>query len=195
MQPRIIYLLIFIAAIVSCAKPAEDSRHRALDILERPPVLTSEKTVQTQEADTSIIPVHENMKGLGKDVYLSTSTPPELILKRPFEAAWNIIGRALKKSDIKITDQERNKGFYYLSYKPSSLFEKLTAFISDFTPPDPYLLRVVEDGEQTKITAALTNAPETSTPSKKETDKTRPTDNSQQLLQQLYEILQEHLKE
>jgi uncharacterized lipoprotein len=188
----ILLLVIFLA---SCAKP-DESRHKALDILEKPPTVVSDNTAtQSLPEDPSTTTEKENVNGLGEDIFLSTSKPPELIIKRPAEVAWTLVGKALKKGDIKITDQERNKGLYYISYDPGGFFGKLTSFITDPTNSEPYLIRLIDEGEKTKIVANQIYAPDSSEVSGKEAAKNKPVDESGQLLKDLYEALQKNMIE
>jgi uncharacterized lipoprotein len=73
---------------------------------------------------------------------LTTSTPPQLKIKLPYDKAWDALTQAIKQSDIKITDQERNKGDLYLSYDSAGFFEKATTFLQDERKGTTYRLLV-----------------------------------------------------
>jgi len=156
----IVKSLLLTVFLVACG--SEPSRYRDTEALERPPVVISDSPFKEQRTvDTSSIPKRKDTTGLGSDVYLNTSL--QLTIKQPFDDAWNTLERALKQSDIKVTDHERDKGLYYVTQDKSdrtSFFAKATAFLSD--DPSIYLLTVKQEGEETTVTASVPNAAEQS---------------------------------
>ena len=116
----IVKILLLSLSVVACA--SEDSRYRDTSMLERPPELVSVNQPGAGIADNSTIPKKRDEPGLGSDVSMTTTTPPQLIIKQPFDDAWNTVGLALKQSDIEITDREHDKGLYYVSYDASGSF-------------------------------------------------------------------------
>jgi uncharacterized lipoprotein len=126
----------------------------------------------------------------------TTTTPPQLKIKQPLDKAWNTLNQALKLNNIKITDHERNKGHLYVSYGPSSLFEKATSFLKDGHKESNYLLAVEEDGAETRIIATMTNTTEQSSSSgNQDGTNAQPADSSQELLETLYKAIRDDLVE
>jgi uncharacterized lipoprotein len=183
----IIRSLFLISFLVSCGT-AEESRYRDTEALERPPtVASSGPTKEQRVADTSSIPKKKDGTGLGSDVY--QSTPTELMIKQPFDEAWNTLGRALKQSGIKITDYERNKGLYYVTRETTGLF---SFFSVDSTV---YLLTVKQEGEETKVTATSASATEKNSAAAKDGAPEPATNSPEDLMQLLFKTLRDNLEE
>ena len=190
-------ILLLSLGLVACGT-LEDSRYRDTAMLERPPELVPPKKAGEPDViDNSSIPKKRYEKGLGSDVYLTTTAPPQLKIKQPFDDAWNTLGLALKQSEIDVTDREHDKGLYYVRYDSSG------SFFSKKQNEAIYVLTVENDGAETKITAALGNAAEqTSSGSHgehrglaKDNSATESTDGAEKLLQSLYETIRDDLKE
>jgi uncharacterized lipoprotein len=181
--------------LVSCGT-SEDSRYRDTALLERPPRLIVPKTSGVpNEVDESSIPKKQD-PGLGEEVYLTTSTPPKLIIKKSFDKAWNTLLQAVKQNEIKVTDQERNKGHLYVGYDASGFFDKVTKFIKKGHKVTVYQLFVEENGTETAITASMANKTEQSTSSANPDGyNDKPVDDSQELLQTLYKTIHDDLVE
>jgi uncharacterized lipoprotein len=127
---------------------------------------------------------------------MTTTSPPQLKIKQPFDDAWNTLGLALKQSEIEITDREHDKGLYYVSYDSSG------SFFSKKQNEVIYVLTVENDGAETKITATLGNAAEQTNSSRgvhrsssNENSAAQSTDGAEKLLQSLYETIRDDLKE
>lgn len=182
-------LTVFLAACGS-----EPSRYRDTEALERPPAVISESPAKEQRiVDTSSIPKRKDTAGLGSDVYLNS--PLQLTIKQPFDDAWNTLGRALKQSDIKVTDHERDKGLYYVTQDKTDrtgFFAKATAFLSD--DPSIYLLTVKQEGEETTVTASVPNAAEQSSATS-ESASAPSVEGAEDLLKVLFNTLHDKLEE
>jgi len=167
---RVILYSGFSLFLFSCGT-SENSRYRDTALLERPPTLAIPKRSEVpSEVDESSIPKKQE-PGLGEQVYLTTSTPAKLIIRKSFDKAWNNLLQAVKQNEIKITDQERNKGHLY------QLF-------------------VEENGTETSITASMANKTEQNTGSgNTEGVNDAPVDDSQELLQTLYKTIHDDLVE
>ena len=166
-------------------------------MLERPPALAvSKKAGEPRITDNSTIPKKRDETGLGSAVSMTTTRPPQLKIKQPFDDAWNTLGLALKQSEIEITDREHDKGLYYVSYDSSG------SFFSKKQNEVIYVLTVENDGAETKITATLGNAAEQTNSSRgvhrsssNENSAAQSTDGAEKLLQSLYETIRDDLKE
>lgn len=183
--------------LVSCSGEV-DRRYRDNEMLERPPTLAVNKKAGDQNIiDESKISKKRHEKGLGSDVYMTTTTPAQLKIKQPIDDAWNTLGFALKQSEIKITDSERDKGLYYVSYDPEK------SYFSREPNEATYVLTVEADGAETKITAALGNAAEQASSGGRsearglveDNSAAQPSEGAEKLLQSLYETIRDDLKE
>ncbi|MGR8997713.1 MAG: outer membrane protein assembly factor BamC [Gammaproteobacteria bacterium] len=190
-------ILLLSLGLVSCGTSG-DSRYRDTALLERPPTLAGSKQAgEPQITDNSTIPKKRDEPGLGSDVYMTITTPPQLRIKQPFNDAWNTLGLALKQSEIEITDHEHDKGLYYVKYKPES------SFFSKKYNEAIYVLRVEKDGAETKINATIGNATEQSSTGTRDehlgfvkgNGSTQPADGAEKLLQSLYETIRDDLQE
>lgn len=193
---RVIAIILLLSLIsVSCGT-TEDSRYRDTAMLERPPTLpiTRQRGEQTV-IDDSVIPKKQDEDGLGSDVSMVESKPMHIIIKKPFDSAWRVLGLALKQSRIKITDHEQDKGLYYVSYKPKSFIENAASIFTDTKEKEDedreanYLLTVKDDGAETKVFATAIN------PAQQDNSAESDNDHEEALLIQLYEFLQDDFKE
>lgn len=145
--------------LVACGLSSE-SRYRDTEALERPPtVAKSSPSKEQRVVDTSSIPRRKNSSGLGDGVYQSTRT--QLTLKQPMDQAWNTLGRAFKMAGLKVTDHERDKGFYYVTRETEDnrgFLAKATSFFDE--DPTTYLLTVKALDDETTVTATVANAAE-----------------------------------
>lgn len=189
--------LLLVTSLVSCSA-AEDGRYRDTELLERPPtVAVDRKAGESLQVDDSVIPRKKYKSGLGDDVYMTESTPAKLKIKQRIDDAWYTLNLALKQSEIKITDHERDKGFYYVSYNPGTFFEQITGFVDkehDEQNDAIYLLTVKEDGAETEITATIANVTEQNSAGKNVAHRASE-EGAEDLLQQLYKTLRDDLKE
>ena len=225
----IVKTIVVLVILASCSSASEDKRYRDTSVLERPPILVVKKKtvveapiVETKEVsegatqsideanpvDNSVIRKRPSQIGLGDAVYMVAQqqanddiwgTPPsQLIIKQAYDDAWNTLGLALKQSDIEITDHEHDKGRYYVSYDPDpSLFSRKNSNSAI------YVLTLVRQGAETKITALLGNAAEQNSASSrtksrgstKDNSATQPASGAEDLLKSLYETMRDELKE
>jgi len=188
--------LLITVMLVSCG--GNDSRYRDTQLLERPPsIVVTKPAGEPRIIDNSKIPKKKYEKGLGSDVSMSTTTPPQLIIKQSYDDAWSTLGIALKQSEIEITDREHDKGLYYVSYDPEH------SFFSNKHDQSIYVLTVENEGAETKISATLGNATEQSSAGKRseqgghaQDDSATPSaEGAEKLLQSLYETIRDDLKE
>lgn len=190
----VIRSLLLVVALVSCG--GDDSRYKNTEMLERPPVLPIERHAgQEIEVDDSVIPKKKHKKGLGDDVYWVAEKPPQLKLKDAFDSAWLAVGLALKQREIKITDQVRDKGLYFVSYNPGTLFGTVSSLVSANEKEVIYMLAVEQDGAETKVIAKKANPVEQSSALEKDGYDDEASDDAEDLLQNLFETLRDDLIE
>jgi len=189
--------------LVSCGT-TNDSRYRDTQMLERPPILPIEKQVGEQpiEPDNSSIPKKPETTGLGSKAYLTDTSPPQLKIKQAVSEAWVTVGLALKQAslkhgEIKITDHDREKGLYYVNYSPKSLFEAAASILNVESEPNEaaYLLKLVDDGAETTVTATVANPVEQNGADTEEDYNGPTSQDAEALLRQLHEIIRDDLVE
>ena len=187
--------LLLALLLVSCGAN-KDSRYRDMSELERPPNLSSATTTtktntstatkqqatETYAPDESRIEKKQGKAGLDDAVYLTDSTPPQIKIKQPLDKAWNTVERGLKQSEMKITDHERDKAQYHVTYTPSSVLSFMKIESKTI-----YLLTLKAEGNETTVTATLAPEPNSSTDDKD--------DNTLQLMHLLFDTLHDDLRE
>jgi uncharacterized lipoprotein len=178
--------LLLVITLVSCGAD-KDSRYRDLSQLERPPTLPSNPNShpnETYTADDSRIEKRSETVGLGDKVYLTDSSPLQLRIKQPIDKAWYALAQAIKQSNLKITDYNREKRVYFVSSGESS--DGFFSFLSSNTKIS-YVLSMKGSGNETAVMANL--AAEQSggadNPESNDTEK---------VLRTLYAILHDDLK-
>ncbi|MGZ5049834.1 MAG: outer membrane protein assembly factor BamC [Methylobacter sp.] len=186
----IVKSLLLIMPLVACGLSSE-SRYRDTEALERPPVVAKSTSREQRVVDTSSIPKRSDSAGLGADVYQSTRT--QLTLKQPMDKAWNTLGRAIKLAGLKVTDHERDKGFYYVTRETeekSGFLANAASFFGD--DATIYLLTVKALDDETTVTATVANAAEQSSTAG---DKAQPAaDGLEDLVQLLYTTLHDKIE-
>jgi len=191
----IVKSLLLAAALVSCGG-AEDTRYRNTEMLERPPILpTNRQAGDADCCDDAVVPKKRYKKGLGDDVYLSKSAPLQLKIKQTFENAWLTLGLALKQSEIRITDQERDKGLYYVAYHPGNILGAVGSWLKDEQKAAVYVLKVEPDGTETKISAVIASAMEQSSALEKDRYDDDAADDAEDLLYNVFETLRDDLED
>jgi NlpB/DapX lipoprotein len=198
-KSRILALLLVSCFLAGCA--SDDSRYRDNANLERPPAMTLDKQAVEQAAANALEePIRRRGKGLKSDVAISDGAPKELRIKRTFDEAWSLLNQAIQHNELKITDQDRSKGVYYVGYSGGGFFSTESTFF-DFAKDKPtYLLKVEQQGEETRVTASLANKDEQTAPRDSEEDPDKetpelPQDKSSNLIELLHDTLHDDLKD
>ncbi len=181
-------VLLFGAALVSCA--SGDDKYRGTEMLERPPTLIVDKK-------NASLPVEETLQteaepGLGDKVTLSESGPLRLTIKQPFVQAWNTVELALKQQEFAITDRNRDKGQFYIVYKPGGFFSKLLDFSAALHNEANYILTL--EGKDDETAVSVTHIEPDNSQASPDGYYDAPEDKSKALLQTLYDTLHNDLK-
>lgn len=138
-------------AIVLVACASDDSRYRDNANLERPPEMPIDKQAAEQIAANELeAPVRRRGKGLKSDVYKVDGSPNEFTIKRTFDEAWSLLNQAIQHNELKVPDQDRSKGLYYVAYDGGNFLSNATSFFDSGSKPT-YLLQVKTQGEETKV--------------------------------------------
>lgn len=184
-------LFLLVIGLLGCT--VTDSRYRDTKMLERPPTLPISKQDEAVECcvDDAVLTKKDNKPGLGDEVSMVATRPMTIKIRQPFEKAWNNIGLALTQSDIKITDEERKSGLYYVAYQPASLFG---GWLTGSQKEVIYQLTVTAEGNETWVSAQLANnAEQIGTEFQFESDREEARADAEDLLYRLYETLRDDL--
>lgn len=187
--------LLLATALVSCGTD-NDSRYRDLSQLERPPTLPSNpnsRPNETYTADDSRIEKLSEAVGLGDKVYLTDASPLQLRIKQPIDKAWYALAQAIKQSNLKIADYNREKRVYYVSSG-----EDANGFFS-FLSSDKkisYVLSMKGSGNETAVMANLATEQSGASSNQDGVDSSDKQDdnNPEKVLRTLYSILHDDLK-
>ncbi len=185
MQPLIKSLLLAIT-LVSCGTDT-DSRYRDISQLERPPTLpanASSRPNETYTADDSRIEKRQENVGMRDQVYLTNATPLQLRIKQPIDKAWYALAQAIKQSNLKITDYDRDKKIYYVSSGESS--DGFFSFLSSDKKIN-YVLSMKGSGNETAVMANLAAEQSGASDNQEGND-------AEKVLRMLYDILHDDLK-
>ncbi len=195
MNSQAIIKAFLIAVALTACGAVNDSRYRSTEMLERPPILAVVKQpgYEETEVDQSVVPQKSHKKGLDDDVYLLASKPPALKIKQPFDTAWHTLGLALSQSEIKITDQEQEKGLYFVAYSPKTLAD-LLPFANHEGKDVIFVLTVKAAGEETEVTSAIAGLAEQKNLFIRTDDEDYKID-AEDLLMQVFETLRDDLVE
>jgi hypothetical protein len=187
--------LVLASGLVACGS-VENSRYRDTAILEKPPILALQKTPQNAVIDDSIEP-KKTLGGLDeKVILLDEKKPPKLLLKLPVMDAWRMLGTALRQSDIKVTDYDKNKHLYYVSYKSQGGLSSLMSFIDKDMTEVIYLLNLESKDAETVISASLAGNHEQLKSANSNPDGVyeNPAEDSDGLIDHLFHVLRDDVK-
>jgi NlpB/DapX lipoprotein len=179
-----------------------DPRYRDTQMLERPPQLAVTKPVEEIVKDSSA--VKHNIEGteLGSTVSIKSTTPPVLIIKQPFNVAWQTLGNALRADNVEVTDREHDKGRYFVTFDPnktpedeSGFLDKTLSYLNDAHVEERYVLTVTDKGQETEVLVANNTEPKQSSNSEEQYKLTTPpADGAEKLLNSIYKTMSERPK-
>lgn len=189
---KMIVIRCLLPLLLTACGGGDDPRYRNTEMLERPPRLVTHASAADAVIleDDSVIPKKKHKKGLKDDVYLTASKPPVIHIKQTFGEAWNTLKLALTQSEIKITDEERDKGLYFVAYNPTSLFN---LFGSKDEKQVIYVLTVDDKGQETQVRVKKANAAEQNSSLEQRHIDEDADDDADALLYQLLETLRDDL--
>ncbi len=196
MNRHVFFLSIaFLTFIAGCA--SETSRYKDNSSLERPPEAPVNKEAAAQNATDDVEPPRRRHgKGLKSDVYQVEGSGAELKIKRTFDEAWSLINQAIQHNELKIRDQDRSKGTYYVAYGNSGLLGIASVFSDDDRLPT-YLLKVAAEDQEAKVTVSLASTHEQSDASRLKDGVAGESseDKSEQLLELMFDTLHDTVKD
>lgn len=172
-----------------------DSRYKDNASLESPPEVPLDKQAAEQRAANELEkPIRRHRKGLSSDVYKIEGSTAELGIKRGYDESWSLLGQAILLKDLKVADQDRSKGTYYVVYDGGSIFGGYSPFSDD--AKSTYLLRVESQGDETKVIVSFANKEEQTDSVKiNNGDPDKPEDLSERLSDLLYGTLHDDVKD
>ena len=188
-------LLVFL--LLSACGTTDNSRYKDNANLEQPPELPIDKQGAEQvDVNKLEAPKRRHGKGLKSDIYMTEGSTTQFKIKRSFDEAWSILNRAIQHNDLKVTDQDRSKGFYYVAYN-SGFFGKASTFFDGERKNQPtYLLKVEAQGDETSVIASLAGKDEqTNQASPKNAGGDTSQDQSPKLMELLFDTLHDDLKD
>lgn|GEM_PF-2428980 len=189
---NVLTLIILSSTLVACSSGS--SRYHDTAPLEKPPTLTLQKS-PTNVVDDSVEPKRQR-GGLDEKVVLLDESPKKLLLKLPVMDAWRMLGTALRQSDIKITDYDKNKHLYYVSYKSQDTLNSLMGFINKEANDVIYLLTLEPKDGETLISTTLASNHEQHESANNNPDGVyeNPAEDSDGLIDHLYHVLRDDVK-
>lgn len=194
---KILFNFILVAVLIAgCA--SENSRYKDNASLERPPEVPIDKQAAEQQAMNELeTPVRRHGKGLKSDVYRVEGSSREIKLKRTYDETWSLLNQAIQHNELKINDQDRSKGTYYVVYGGGDLFGLSSLFPKNSIEQPTYLIKIEPQDQETKVTVGLANAHEQSDSGKLKdgiADEST-ADKSENLLELLYDTLHDTVKD
>jgi uncharacterized lipoprotein len=116
-------------------------------------------------------------------------------LKRGYDESWSLLHQAIIENELKVTDEDRSKGLYYIAYGSNGLFGKAASMLDVEFDKDTYLLKLEPQGEETKVTVSLANKEEqTASKTGAGAEEAGANDQSQDLLDLLFNTLHDKVK-
>lgn len=194
--------VLILLGLSACAETAK--KYRDTSELEQPPqlglVVTKSESVSELNPDDEATKTKPDSdvkisKGLGDVASLADDS--HLILNRPFDEAWKLVGKALKVSGMEVSDLNREKGQYYVVFDPDTAELKndekpglLTTFLTDNGyPKGRYLLTFYENPRSVKINVEFLEYPA----SENESEATLADKGVAKLLKKLYTTLHDDI--
>lgn len=186
-------LIILSSALVACSSGS--SRYRDTAMFEKPPTLALQKTPSNVVVDDSVEP-KKQLGGLDEKVELLDDSPKKISLKQPVMEAWRTVAAALRQSDIKLTDYDKNKHLFYVSYKSQGGLNGLISLLDKDATEIIYLLTLEPKDGETLITGMLASRHEqqVSDNDNKDGFYQNSDEDSDGLIEHLYHILRDDVK-
>lgn len=187
-------VLVLISGLVACGA-VENSRYRNTVMLEKPPVLALQKAPKNAVIDDSIEP-KKQIGGLDEKVVFLDESPSKLLLKLPVMDAWRLLGTAMRQSDMKVTDYDKAKHLYYVSYKSQGMLSGIVGFLNKDVSEVIYLLTLEPKDDETVIRATLASNHEQRESANNNPDGVyeNPAEDSNGLIEHLFHVLRDDVK-
>lgn len=194
---KLYYISLILAFLNLSGCASDDPRYQDLRELERPPDLPIDKQAAAQaEVNEVEAPLKHYGKGLKSDVYLVEGPPLEMRLKRGLDESWSLINRAIQLNELKVPDQDRSKGVYYVEFGGTGLLSNVLPFIGTGNKAT-YEMKVEPQNNETRVTVNMVARKEDSDTGAAKDGFAEPAIESKasQLLNLLYDTLHDKVKE
>jgi hypothetical protein len=125
--------LILMALCIGACSESKNPKYKDTSLLEKPPVMpiVAKQKDRVEESEEE----QDEKKGLGDNIILTEfEQKPIIKIKKNFDLSWNFVEQALQLKDIEISDKNREKGIYYVTFDPdeqsdSTLADAMTFFL------------------------------------------------------------------
>lgn len=200
---NICWISLCLSTLASCSDTG--NKYRSMESLERPPEIAINAEADSGQMPAGAVTTSESIKeGLNDQVHLDRSAgASKLVIGRPFDQAWFILGVLLDQLKLEVTDRNRDEGYYYVKYDPDIDYAKprgfwdgiKTMFGENNYAERIYSVKLLENYGETEVTAEF--APKSGDKAERETDKQEDAakDGPDRLLQALYKTLHDGLME
>lgn len=145
--------------------PSPSIRADDYDVTTTPPPVAQERTQTPSPEPERLVEQPDEADAVvdsGRYILAESSDGTPLIeINEPYPAAWNTVGRALARLKMKISDQNRSDGLYYVRYgerddttpEDHGLLSDLMGYITGRSRGEEYRIRVEERGKITYVMA------------------------------------------
>jgi uncharacterized lipoprotein len=180
--------------LTACASN-EHTRYQNNADLERPPEAPATKKAD-EAAANEISEPQPRRRGIGlkTDIYKSEDSR-EFKIRRAYDEAWLLIHQAIQHNELKIADQDRSKGAFYVNYGGHSLLNLTSSLFQGHENEPTYLIKVEGQGNETSATVSLAKKEEQADSNyPKNSAQKEESDRSEDLLDLLFDTLHDHIK-
>ncbi len=191
---RKLLLIIFVFALTACSSNG-DSRYRDNSELEHPPTVAVDKKDAETAAEQKEEPKRRHGKGLKSDAYMEEGSEVTLRIKRSYDESWILVNQALQLRELKIPDQDRSKGVFYVEFDGSGFLSQASSFFASDHKATTYLIKLTGEGEETEVTVRLANPEEQVGKNMQKGDDKSLENSSSNLTQVIFDTLQDEVKE
>jgi uncharacterized lipoprotein len=149
---RIFYL--FLLTLIAACNTTKESGYLNTSSLERPPENLDSSRIYEREKENKDLSSEPKLgKGLSSDVYLIEGNNAEMKIKRNFNEAWILLGKAIRINDLKVIKKNKEQGSYIVSYQTSGLLGVFSLFGNG--SQSTYSIKLANEGEETKVVVKL----------------------------------------
>ena len=179
--------------LIACG--GENSRYKNTLVLEKPPILALQKMPQSAVTDDSVEP-KKTLGGLDEKVELLDNSPKKIVLKQSVMEAWRIVATALRQSDMKLKDYDKNKHQFYVGYKSQSGLGSLVGLLDKDGNEIIYLITLEPKDGETLISGMLASRHEQQIADNDDKDSTYESsdEDSDALIEHLFHVLHDDVK-
>ena len=159
-------ILVAMGTLGACTK--NGINYGRSEKLERPPEVELGAVTPKPAGDRPVTTTDSIERGLNRQVRLDKAPGASvLVIGKPFEETWFIVGVLLNQLKLEVTDRNREEGYYYVKYDPDIDYSKPRGFWDDLKSlfsedryaERTYSLNLLETYGETEVTAAIAPSP------------------------------------